>query len=90
MNIILLAQPRVPHGANRWRTFGHRAPPIVTETNLQISQLLGAGVGPPGALGEKSKHTDIDIVNLESDAKNHENLFSPFLKKRGPRHFGLS
>ena len=40
----------------RWSTFGHRAPPIVTERNLQISLLLGAGVAPPLGLYEKSKN----------------------------------
>ena len=68
----------------------------MTETNLQISQLLGAhlsvgaGVGPPGTLGEKLKHTDLDTLHLQSDTKNHKNLFSRFPKKRGPSHFGLS
>ena len=36
--------------ANRWRTFGHSAPLIVTEKTLQIFVLLGASVGPPGAM----------------------------------------
>ena len=35
---------------------------------------------PPGALGKKSKHTDLDIVHLQSDTKNYTDLFSKFLK----------
>ena len=48
---ITLGKENIPalFCANRWRTFGHRVPPIVTERNLQISLLLEAGVGSPGA-----------------------------------------
>ena len=44
-------------------------------------QLKRAGVWPPGALSKKSKHTDLCIVHLQSDTKNHTDLFSQFLKK---------
>ena len=53
-------------------------------------QLKRVGVWPPGALGKKSKHTDLDIVHLQSDTKNHSDLFRQFLKKRLHIHFGLS
>ena len=56
---------RVQSPANRWRTFGHRAPPIVTERNLQTFLLLGGQGGPPGVLCEKSKHVVLgDVIKL--------------------------
>ena len=53
-------------------------------------ELKRAGAWNPGARGKKSKHTDLDILHLKSDANNHKNLFFRFPKKRGPSHFGLS
>ena len=44
-------------------------------------QLKRAGAWTPGALGKNSKHTDLDTLHLQSDTKNHKNLFSRFLRK---------
>ena len=66
------------------------SPLFIHQRAALFLELKRAGALTPEARGEKSKHTDLDMVYLESDTKNQENMLSSFLKKRGPSHFGLS
>ena len=80
---------KVGISSHRWRP-KNRVDIYQFHKELFISQLQRVGVGPPGALAKKSRHGGLDIVQLQSDTKNHQHLPSSFLKNLSHVHFGLS